>query len=353
MAWIKRNLILVVSGAIALVLLGLGGYYLYSAIQKNQQIDTEIETTKAEIRRLLEKPVTPTADNLKLAKQEGIKLSSFVTEAKRLFPPTPPPAEALTSPSFKSLLANTITELHRQASTVPTRLESNGPLLYYFTFEAQRLSLNLPNESLRPLYERLHEVQFISQVLFKSRINRLVSMKRAAVTAERPAGGPQAGGNDYLTASVRIDQETGMALWPYEVVFDCFTPEFAAVLEGLQSGKYGVLVKSVDVKPAEGIALPPGVRIPPGQNPPVRMPPPGRVPPAGNPPVNRAGVPVAAPGPGVPPLVTIINEQLIRVTLNLEIIKPDSGGAGGAGGAGGPGGRGPRGPMNRPPGGGQ
>lgn len=337
MAWIKRNLILVISGAVALVLFGLGGYYLYSAIQKNQQIDTDIESTKAEIRRLFEKPVTPTADNLKLAKQEGVKLNSFVNEAKRLFPPTPPPTEPLTSPSFKSLLANTITELHRQAAVVPTRLESNGPLLYYFTFEAQRLSLNLPPESLRPLYDRLSEVQFISQVLFKSRINRLVSMKRAAVIGERPAGVAQApgGGNDYLAASVRIDQETGMALWPYEVVFDCFTPELASVVESLQAGKYGMLIKSVDVRPADELA-PPGMRQPGQGQPPGRMPPPGRLPPGGNP-VNRPGVPAVAPGPGTPPMITIINERLIRVTLNLEIIKPDSGGAGGPGG-GGPGG---------------
>ncbi len=356
MAWIKRNLILVVSGVVALVLLGLGGYYLYSADQKNQQIDTDINTTKAEIQRMFEKPVTPTADNLKLAKQESVKLNSFVAEAKKLFPGTPPPTEALTSPSFKSLLANTITELHRQASLVPTRLESNGPLLYYFTFEAHRLALNLPAESLRPLYERLNEVQFISEVLFKSRINRLVSMKRAAVLGERPVGGPQApgGGNDYLSASVRVDQETGMALWPYEVVFDCFTPELAAALAGLQGGKYGVLIKSVDVRPADETLFTPGVRPPPGQNSPPGQPPQRVRLPGANAPGNRGpAAPVVAAGPGSPSLVTIINERLVRVTLNLEIIKPESGGSGGPGGPGGPmrRGGGPGGPGGRPPGG--
>ena len=351
MAWIKRNLILVVSGVVTLLLLGLGGYYLWSAIQKNAQIDNDINTTKEEIKRILEKPVTPTAENLKLAKAEGLKLNSFVADAKKLFPGTPPPSEALNSPSFKSLLANTITELHRQASLVPTRLESNGPLLYYFTFEAQRLALNLPPESLRPLYERLNEVQFISEVLFKSRINRLVTLHRAAVLGERPVGGAQAsgGGNDYLPATVKIDQETGMALWPYEVTFDCFTTEFAAVLEGLQNGKYGVLIKSVAVNPADETPNAPGVRQPfqpaaPGQ-------PPRRLPPGRNP----ANAPAAAAPAGAPtaPMITMINERLIRVTLNLEIIKPDTSGGGGPGGPGGPrrgGGGGPGG--NRPPGGG-
>ncbi len=328
MAWIKRNLILVISGGVALLLLGLGGFYLYSAIQKNQQIDTDIGNAKEEIKRLFEKPITPTAENLKLAKQEGLKLSSFVAEAKRLFPGTTAPAEPLTSPSFKSLLANTITELHRQAATVPTRLESNVIGLYYFTFEGQRQPLSLPPESLRPLYDRLSEVQFIAQVLFKSRVNRLLSLKRAAVIGERPVGGAQqpGGGNDYLPASARVDSETGMALWPYEVVFDCFTPELAAVIEGLQGAKYGLLIKSLEVQPADETAPPPGLRNPP----PIR---------GGNPPPNRGGnrggaAAPAAAVPGGPSLVTIINEKLIRVTLQLEFIKPDTSGAGGPGGPG-------------------
>jgi hypothetical protein len=359
MAWIKRNLILVISGVVALVLLGLGGYYLYSANQKNQQIDTDIESTKAEIRRLFEKPVTPTADNLKLAKQEAVKLNSFVSEAKKMFPSTPAPSEPLNSPSFKSLLANIIADLHRQAGTVPTRLETNPSGPYYFTFESQRLALNLPPESLRPLYERLHEVQFVAQSLFKSRINRLVSLKRAAVIGERPSGGggmAPGGGNDYLTASVRIDQETGMALWPYEVVFDCFTPELAAVVEGLQGGKYGVLIKTVEVRPADELPTAPGGRGQPGQNQPPGQPPQRGM--RGNAPGARgAPAPAVAPGPGSPQLVTIINERLIRVTLNLDIIKPDSGGAGGPGGfpgggrrggGGGPGGGGRGGPGGGP-----
>lgn len=359
MAWIKRNLILVISGVVALVLLGLGGFYLYSAIQKNQQIDTDIGSTKEEIKRLFEKPVTPTAENLKLAKQEAVKLNSFVADAKKLFPSTPAPTEPLTSPSFKSLLANTISDLHRQASTVPTRLETNPTGPYYFTFEAQRLALNLPPESLRPLYERLNEVQFISQALFKSRVNRLVSLKRAAVIGERPSGGGMAagGGNDYLTASVRIDQDTGMALWPYEVVFDCFTPELAAVIEGLQGGKYGVLIKTPEVRPADELPTAPGVRPGTGQNPiPGQPPQRGRLPGGNAPGARGPAAPAVAPGPGAPQLLTIINERLIRVTLNFDIIKADSGG--GAGGPGGfpgggrrGGGGGPGGPRGGPGGG--
>src|SRR5215204_3763933 len=107
MAWIKRNLVLVISGAIALALFGLGGFYIYSAIQKDGQISGEIESNKAEIKRLFAEDVTPTSENLKAAKQEAVKLNAFVSEAKKLFPPTPPPSEPLNAPNFKSLLART------------------------------------------------------------------------------------------------------------------------------------------------------------------------------------------------------------------------------------------------------
>src|ERR1051325_9801615 len=114
MSWIKRNLSLVISGVIALALLGLGGYYLWHAIQKNDEIDREINQTKNEIERLLNNEPTPTAQNLQMAKQEAEKLTAFIVEAKNHFPP-PPPSGPLDDLTFKSLLENTINDLHRQA----------------------------------------------------------------------------------------------------------------------------------------------------------------------------------------------------------------------------------------------
>jgi hypothetical protein len=336
MAWIKRNLILVISGVVAVALLGLGGYYYYSANKKNKEVSESIESTKAEIKRLLDEQVTPTSENLKAAKEEGLKLNRFVADAKKLFPATPPPSEALTSPSFKSLLANSINELHRRAAAVPTRLETNATGPYYFTFESQRLALNLPPESLRPLYERLHEVQTMAQILFQSRVNRLVGMKRALVAGERPvAGGNAPGGSgDYLPVAARTNAETGMMMWPYEIEFDSFTPEIATVVEGL-SAQPGIIIKTLRIRPADETTGQPGMRNPrQPQNPnqPVR-------PVRGNPAAPAAPAPAAAASPQ---LVTIINEKLVRVTLYIEVIKPDTSPSGG-----GPGPRG--GPRGGPP----
>lgn len=341
MAWIKRNLVLVISGALAIALLGFGAFYLFSAIQKNNQINQEIESTKAEIQRLLGKPVTPTTENLKLAKQEAVKLNQFVGEAKKLFPSSPNPTEPLTVPAFKSTLANRINELHKLAATVPTRLESNAAGPYYFTFEAQRLALNIAPESLQPLSDRLHEVEFIAQTLFKSRINRLVGMRRALVPGERPTGGGNApgGGNDYLSVSARTNAETSMMVWPYEVTFDCFSSDLALVVNGLQNSKYAFIVKTVEWETSPDAVNPrrtPNQRNPrnpptqPGQTLPPRrgaQPAPAR-PGVVNPRANAA----AAPATGTSQLITIIDEQLVRVTMRLDVIKPDTTPSGGPGG---------------------
>src|SRR5262245_32610200 len=101
MAWIKRNLVLVVSGVIALGLLAYGGWFFFSAVQKNKEIDTEIETTKRDIEVFLKKTPTPNAANLALAQQELERLNKFIAESKKLFPSPPPLTEPLNALSFK------------------------------------------------------------------------------------------------------------------------------------------------------------------------------------------------------------------------------------------------------------
>ena len=339
MSWVKRNLALVISGVIAIGMLGFGGYYLLSAIKKNEDIDQQIGQTKAEIERLLNQDPTPNQQNLTLAKQEAAKLAAFVLEAKKQFPSTPPPSEPLNDLSFRSLLENTVNDLHKQASSVGiTVVDTNVNPRYYFTFESHRTAMRLPPESLRPLSERLHEVRHMGDILFKARVNRLVWIKRAMVPGERlqQAGNNPGGGTpapaDYINASARTNAETGMVLWPYELVFDCFSPELSTVLEAFERTP-GFIVKALqtDVAP-EAAAARDRPRRPENQPNQPNVPP-RRV---GGGAAVRPNVPTA-----VPALTTVINERPLRVTLRVEVIKPEPSQPGG-GGPGRPGGRPPR-----------
>jgi hypothetical protein len=291
MSWIKRNLSLVISGVIALGLLGLGGYYLWSAIQKNNDADTAIGQTKSDIERYLTADPSPNQSNLANAKRELDRLNIFIAEAKRQFPPSPPPPEPLNNETFKSLLETTVNDLHKEAASVGTRLETN----YYFTFESQRLPVTFPPESLRPLTERLQEVHVLASILIKARVNRLEHIRRGMVPGERAqAAQPAAGAaGDYLNAGPRTNSETSMVLWPYEMTFRCFSPELGAVLEALER-QPGFIVRAPSIEPADEIK---------DTRPRQQQPPPKNAPPP-------------------PPLATVVNERLLRVTLRMEIIKP-------------------------------
>jgi hypothetical protein len=196
------------------------------------------------------------------------------------------------------MLQTTIDELHKQASSVGIRLESN----YYFSFSAHRGSLEFAPELLRPLSERLHEVQLLSSILFRSRINRLESIRRAMVPGERPDSGAQ-GPGDYLPVQHRVSPETEMALWPYEVTFHSFTTELGSVLEAIERAPYGFVIKSI----TSDVVQDPATRV---QEPPPAVP--GR----------RTNAPP-------PALTTVINEKLLRITLRLEVIKPEGNRPGG------------------------
>jgi hypothetical protein len=143
----------------------------------------------------------------------------------------------------------------------------------------------------------LHEVQLISSILFRARINRLESIRRAMVPGERP-GANAAGASDYLPTPHRTNPEAGMGLWPYEVTFHCFTAELGATLEAIERAPYGFVVKSITSDVSPDAAAP--VRMPDMQAPPGR----------------RTNAPPAA-------LTTVVNEKLLRVTLRVEVIKPE------------------------------
>ena len=88
-----------------------------------------------------------------------------------------------------------------------------------------------------------------------------------------------------------------MALWPYEITIHCFTAELGAALEAIERAPHGFLVKSItsDIAPEANV--------------------PARVP-------EQPAIP-GRPTNALPALRTVINEKLLRVTLRLEVVKPE------------------------------
>jgi hypothetical protein len=143
---------------------------------------------------------------------------------------------------------------------------------------------------LNALATQLGEVKAISEILFAARVNALDGIQRARVSDD-DANGPAA---DYLIDNSVTNELAIMT--PYAVTFRAFSPEIAQTLAGFASSPHGFIVKSINVQPAEAVASPEMGMQPP-----------------------------AVPAPGVTPgkggLQTVLQEQLLRTTIEVEILK--------------------------------
>lgn len=337
MSWIKRNLYFVIGSGLAVVLMGLAGYYLYSKWDQNNQILKSLDDLYGELDNLNRQnphPGSGKVDNIKAAKDQRQQLVNFIGKSRALFQRIPPIPDTpkLTDREFSPALSRTIAQLQREATNASVSLQPK----YAFSFQAQLSQFNFSPGSLVPLSVQLGEVKTICDVLFQAKINWLDSIRREMVTTNDAAGAQ----TDYLDQkSVTNDLAV---LSPYEVTFRCFSTELASVLAGFASSPYGILVQSINVDQAAQ-ATPseiPGMPNPPTYTPQYVPPPP--------PPPSRAAedrysadryggprrAPLPTPVPTYTPqmvaptrpvgregLPTVLDEKLLKVTLNLKLVK--------------------------------
>jgi len=258
MSWIKRNLYFFIGSVVAVVLMGLAGFYLYSKWQLNNEIMEKLNQDYAELQRLNQEnphPGSGQVDNIKAAKQQQEQLRQLVQKIREHFeriPAIPDLGTNVTSQEYKSALDRTIAQLQRDATNASVIL----PPDYSFSFTAQRPRVTFAPGSLEPLSVQLGEVKAICDILFKAKINSLDNIRRVRVSPD-DANGPQ---TEYLLKQ-SVTNELAI-LTPYEITFRCFSTELAAVLEGLGASRHGFLVKSLNVEPA--VTTTPGTEFMPG-----------------------------------------------------------------------------------------
>ena len=329
MLWLKRNLLLAVSGFVALILLSAGVYYLYINLDKNQTVEKELMDAMGTLTNIYNSETFPHPTNITLAKSELDKVRTAMSKAKQSF--TPIPFDKVSGLAFKTLLDNTIFELQKKAELSSVKLPQPEKD-YAFSFSTEKTTVTFPAGSFPALPQQLAEVKALCGVLFDAKVNNLISLRRVRVGDGRDAS------SDYLDAKMTIqtNQSTGVVTTPYQVEFRSFSSELATVLESLYRSPYGLVVKAVMVdldSPAPGGALvqPQGGPATPVVRPPVRNPdrpppgtrgvPPGQRPPPANP---NAPAAVGVAGVSVTPkegLQTVLNEKLLKITLLIEVVK--------------------------------
>ena len=321
MQWIKKNLVFVIGGVVALALLVLAIFYVLQSMSSSAEVQEEINGQVAELTRLHEKEPFPSDENIAAAKQEQVHVKELLTEVKGYFVPIAP-FPATDNHGFQELLGTTILDLQKQAASIGV----SNPPQYAFTFSGQRNALQLSPSSIQPWLIQLAEIQAMTRILYHAKINELYSIRRVPVTDDDRR---QANTVDYLPTAIVLTNQTAV-FTPYELSFRGFSTEIASVLNDFLQSSNCFLVKSISIEPAPFVAP---VAPVPGVQPAARYAPPAGLAPS----EDRYGIgtkggslPAPAPAPAPtrqarpaagPSSITVLSERPLRVTMLVETVR--------------------------------
>src|SRR2546430_16593962 len=123
MSWVKRNLYFVIGSALALILMGLAGWYLYSKWSLNNEIVTKLDEQYARLHRLNKLNPHPgepgKTDNVQEAKDQQQQLRTVIRKAQPHFeriapiPDVPKPSDS----DFSRALSKRIDQMQKDASS--------------------------------------------------------------------------------------------------------------------------------------------------------------------------------------------------------------------------------------------
>lgn len=304
MAWIKRNLVFVIVSVVALGLLGYAGYYGYTRWQDNATQVGVLRGKYTELERLYDlkpNPGNQNVNNIATAQQEEQQVRDMMNQAASKFAPIDPiPAGTnVNSEAFASALRQTVEQMQRDAQNASVITPKN----YYFSFEAERQLMIFDPAGLSGLARQLGEVKAICDVINQAKVNSLNSIEREHASADDQSSSAPA--TDYLALTSTSNDLA--VLTPYQITFQCFTPELAAVLSGFSSSPQGFIVKGFDVQPLGQTGATTEAS-------------------SSNPYDERAGMyggvqPVAQTRTPVGGLQTVIDEKQLRVTMQVDVVR--------------------------------
>src|SRR5438105_10586162 len=161
MSWIKRNLYFLIGAALALALMGVAGWYLYSKWQLNNETLAKLEADFAELDRLSKESPHPgdgkKVDNIAEAKNQQKQLRQFIQNGRKFFLRIPPVPDVpkVTDHDLSTALSHTIEQLRKAA----TNSSVTVPPGYDFSFQAEKNLVSFSPGSLDPLSTHLGEVK--------------------------------------------------------------------------------------------------------------------------------------------------------------------------------------------------
>lgn len=249
MDWVKRNLAFVIGTGLAVVLMLLSGFYLYSNSAKNNEAREQLEAEYNELKRLHQLKPHPgkgDVDNISLARQQKDELLQVIARVEeQLEPITAIPANTnVTGEQFSASLRRTIDQLNRGAKSSSVIVPTN----YNFSFEAEKRLVKFAPGSLDRLAVQLGEVKALSEILFAAKVNKLTGLRRPRVSPDDWTG-PQ---SDYFGEPSETNELAVIS--PYEISFESFSAELSAVVSGFANSPHGIVIEGLNVRPAKALA---------------------------------------------------------------------------------------------------
>ena len=273
MPWLKKNLTLVITGLVAVGLLGFSGYFLYSKMTHANQVYQALIAQQRELDRLNNlnpHPGNAKINNIATAKKQAERLAALLEEAQSEFAPFDFPTN-LTSGKFKETLLKTIYDLTRQADRSGVKLGTN----FAFSFAGLRNQLSVDSRDIPLLARQLAHVEAISRMLIDARVLTIDGIKRPTLKPPEDTSSDTTGGafttpapNPVLASTTSADETSNDDYWdrrpitnelavlyPYSFTFHAFTKELADFLQALSSSPHCFMVKNIAVDHASSSLL--------------------------------------------------------------------------------------------------
>lgn len=333
MQWIKRNVFFFASCVVALLLIAGAVFFAFSQMDADTAIQEELAQQVNEANRLATLSPSPTKDNISAVKKEEKRVDEVRGDLSGYFPPYRS-TQKMDVQNFKSFLEKAIAELTDEAAKANVAL----PPKYSFTFGPHRTLFQFSPGSIEAWVDQIQDLRAICGVCFQAKLNTLDNVQRATASLD------DKNSTELLAQSV-LTNASGTTFSPYVISFRCFSQELGDVLAGFANAPDCIVVKHIAVAPSV-VPLPSTASAPA----PLQMRPAAaaayRAPAAapavpvevdmsarygissgkgGNLPSAPAPVAPVATRPAAQTVTTVLAEQPLQVTLNLEVIRMPAG----------------------------
>jgi hypothetical protein len=321
MAWIKKNLVLLIAAVISLAVLGYAVFFVQEKKKADEEVTASLDDAANKFRDLLNRKVhpgkegDPEKDNIKRAKDELVKMRSFMDEMREYLK-GPQLGTNLNNQVFRAMLDTSIAQMRREADEAGVTLPNTN---FWFTFTQYKSTVDFKDNT-AGLAAELEDIKEIMRIVYAARVNSLAALKRVPISE-----GENFGSSEYIQGARYPRTNDWAVSTGYEVTFQGFSSELARVMEGLANAKQCFVVKAVGVAQAPEErsarpALPPQMMMPmPMYNDPY-----ARYRGMGGGFGGQMMAPQPMPQPvrkAAPAVKTVLDENKLRFTLQVDSIR--------------------------------